>query len=106
MPNFVFNSLAAIVFGFVNIFFRLMFVIISPFNTKNDSSSTYFSAFLIAPPVPKGVFSVENIILHPKFFFVLRNFSIRLDLYPLDIIISVIPYFLDILLHVLSRVCC
>ena len=60
---------------------------------KNDFSFTCFSAFLIAPPVPNGVFSIEKIILHPKFFFFLRNFSIRFDLYPLEMIISVIPYF-------------
>ena len=80
VPNFVFSSLAAIVFGFLRIFFRSMFVMISPFNTTNDSSSTNLNAFLIAPPVPNGVFSIENIILHPKFFFFLRNFSMRLDL--------------------------
>ena len=27
-----------------------------------------------------GVFSIENTMSHPKFFFFLRNFSIRLDL--------------------------
>ena len=44
----------------------------------------YLSAFLIAPPVPRGIFSFENIISHPKFFFFLRNFSMRFDLYPLE----------------------
>ena len=69
VPNFVFSSFDAIVFGFFRILRRSIFVTISPFNTKNDSSFTLTSAFLIAPPVPKGVFSIEKIISQPKFFF-------------------------------------
>ena len=49
-----------------------MFVIMSPFNTINDSSKIFLSAFLIAPAVPSGDVSTEYSILQPKLFFLLR----------------------------------
>ena len=73
MPNFVFNSLAAIVFGFFRIFLKFMFVIISPFITTNELSDIFSVAFLIAPPVPNGDFSIENSILHLKLFFFFKK---------------------------------
>ena len=80
----------AIVFGFFRIFLKLMSVIISPFITTNELSDILSVAFLIAPPVPNGDFSIENSILQLKLFFFLRKFSICFDLYPLQIIISLI----------------
>ena len=69
MPNFVFNSLAAIVFGFFRIFLKSIFVTTSPFITTNESSEIFCVAFLIAPAVPRGDLSIENSILQLKFFF-------------------------------------
>ena len=67
VTNCVCSSFVEIVFGLLKIFFRLIFVITSPFITTNDSSDIFSIAFLIAPPVPNGVFSTENSILHLKF---------------------------------------
>ena len=51
-------------------FFKSIFVIVSPLITKNDLSLIIFAAFLIAPPVPRGDFSIEYFILTPIFFVV------------------------------------
>mgnify|MGYP007012734083 CR=1 FL=1 len=39
----------------------------SPLITRNDLSFIFLAAFLIAPPVPSGLFSIENDILIPNF---------------------------------------
>ena len=58
----------AIEFGFLESFFKSIFVITSPLITKNDFSSIIFPAFFIAPAVPNGDFSIENFIFMPIFF--------------------------------------
>ena len=68
IPYFVLNSIEAITFFFSASLFKSIFVIISPLITKNDFSLIIFPAFLIAPPVPNGVFSIENFTLIPIFF--------------------------------------
>jgi len=57
-------------------FLRSIFVNVSPFITKNDLSLIDLAAFLIAPPVPNGFFSIEYSMLIPKLFFDLRKFFI------------------------------
>ncbi len=58
-----------------------MFVIISPFNTINESSTIFLIAFLIAPPVPSGDVSTEYSILHPKLFFLSKVVIMNLVMY-------------------------
>nr|AIF07731.1 hypothetical protein [uncultured marine thaumarchaeote KM3_23_F10] len=53
----------------------------------------FFVAFLIAPAVPNGVFSIEYVILQPKFLFFLTYVSICFVLYPVHMIISIISNF-------------
>ena len=67
--EFVFNSIDAIEFSFFNNFFKSIFVITSPFITRNDFSLIFLPAFFIAPPVPRGLFSTEKVILTPSFLF-------------------------------------
>jgi hypothetical protein len=46
-----------------------MFVIMSPLIAMNESSFIFLPAFLIAPPVPRGLLSIEKVILIPNFLF-------------------------------------
>ena len=41
----------------------------SPLITKNELSFIFLPAFLMAPPVPRGLLSVEKVILIPNFLF-------------------------------------
>ncbi len=68
IPNFVLSSIAAIAFGFFSNFLRSIFVMVSPLITKKDLSLINFPACLIAPPVPSGVSSIENLIFIPNYF--------------------------------------
>ena len=62
------SSIAAIEFFLLANLRKSILVIVSPLITKNDFSLIIFPAFLIAPPVPRGDFSIENLILIPNFF--------------------------------------
>ena len=60
--------MAAIAFFLLASLCKSIFVIVSPLITKKDLSLINLPAFLIAPPVPSGVFSIENLIFIPNFF--------------------------------------